>query len=596
MPSKLLNHLRVVVQVNAPEEDEYNNNNSNNNVGGSVKTCCSERRYSGGEITSSTSPPIPTSGGHMQANVLVINETTLQLNVRETEAGPQTNISHKMSFDQVSFTSVDVVREELHQAVGELILERQNICIMRFAAKHEIEVAIFFDTLIMFVEKRLQQEKYKLQYCKLEGNDISTMLPGKSAMPSEQGFSIRGTNLIGPMDSYVGGSKCLRNTKNQFRNTHELLLWLLNEYRSKLNEITGHEKLVFNFSITNGKHQTFQVKLYLFNIYLNMMSIEDREHWHKYMQHVGEGCQGGDCEFMHNGLTLSISPHIDAEASKNSLLLFEVPTDLKMAHETVDMLQLAYAVVRSRKNAQTNMRRKSSIGSSSNSTPSVENYKVDNEDFWIKARLPNKRVRPSIAFTVPIEEDDDDGDYEDDDDDDDDDVDEEMHLSQSVDFSATSSPKKVNDDSYSQSDFSSLSEWYRKIDGHFNDACKLQNEYYLSYFIKISFVCANILLTTAKYVEKLESANEDVWNNISFKDQSQIMKYNNYQKAKAKFEQLTEDIENTLYKDTLNTYLKTKTYELNIQGKDLKVKYLENLRQKFNQSYEQAMTIFNNDS
>ncbi|KAL9900897.1 uncharacterized protein ACN427_007880 [Glossina fuscipes fuscipes] len=578
MPSKLLNHLRVVVQVNAPEEDDYNNNN---NVAGSVKTC-SERKYSGGEITSSTSPPIPTSGGHMQANVLVINETTLQLNVRETEAGPQTNISHKMSFDQVSFTSVDVVREELHHVIGELILERQNICIMRFAVKHEIEVAIFFDTLIMFVEKRLQQEKYKLQYCKLEGNDISTILPGKSAMPSEQGFSIRGTNLIGPMDTYVGGSKCLRNTKNQFRNTHELLLWLLNEYRSKLNEITGHEKLVFNFSITNGKHQTFQVKLYLFNIYLNMMSTEDRDHWHKYMQHVGEGCQGGDCDFMHNGLTLSISPHIDAEASKNSLLLFDVPTDLKMAHETVDMLQLAYAVVRSRKKAQTEMRRKSSVGSSNNSSPSVANYKADNEDFWIKARLPNKRVRPSIAFTIPIEEDDND--------------DEAIQSSQSQDLFVTSSPKEVSDDSYSESDFSSLSEWYRKIDGHFNETCKLQNEYYLSYFIKISFVCSKILLTTAKYVEMLESVNENVWNNIPFKDQSQIMKYDNYQEAKAKFEQLTDDIENTLYKDTLNTYLKTKTYELNILGKDLKVKYLENLRQKFNQAYEEAITIFNNDN
>lgn len=350
MFSQGLEHLRIVVRIHSLDDEENNNvknsNDEQHNTPDKTKDGIGKGRSS---LASNLSPPIPTSAGHMKAEVLYISETTLQLNTRETEAAPCTIISQKMTFDQVIKATDAELKIELDALMNKMISERHNCCIMRFIPRHEIEVALFYDALVMYFDKRLQQEKFRLQHCKLQCMDITNLMLGKEKLP-EEGFILRATLAPNKQSNANDGKKYLRNTRNKFRNSGDLLLWLLNEYRSKLNDINGHEKLILTLSIRDNKYKVFNVKLYLFNIYINMMDREERNHWHKYMEHIGEGCQGEVCEYIHSGLTVSLSNHIDGSASDYGLLLFDIPTGSAFTSETIDILQMAHSVVTNRLN------------------------------------------------------------------------------------------------------------------------------------------------------------------------------------------------------------------------------------------------------
>ncbi|XP_037810860.1 uncharacterized protein LOC119603063 [Lucilia sericata] len=422
-----------------------------------------------------------------KAEVLLIDDKSLQLNLLsiEEDDGPFTNISHKMHFDHVSHSTVEMIKCELAIVMDDLLVKHKNTCIMRFATKQEMDITIFFDLFITFLNKRIYHQKYKLQYIKLECVDIAGSVGNKKNAPSEKGFTMK-ANLAGlgdnSDDDYNNNDKTFRlkrNSTNEFRSTRDLLLWLLNEYNYKFADNKGHEKLQFTFSLVDHHQNLFKVKLSLFNIYLDLMSADDRNHWHQFMDHMGEGCQGLDCNFIHSGLTISLSGHIEGIASLNTLLLFDVPTNIKMTADTIEMLQMAHSVIKNRKRKElllskklVNLNRRKTLSSNVCTNFILPHQNQDlNNNLDIKLKKERRTSLPLLKDWSTKG----------------------LSLSTPYNINHTIISKPLCDKPHSSNDFNTLSGWYRKIDERFRKICQLREKYYNRYFeLKIKEFSSNI--------------------------------------------------------------------------------------------------------
>lgn len=579
MSVKTLNHLRVVVHINEHDHEERNNATySTNNSGHYNKP--TQKRNTSREMLVRNSPPIRTlhtlsdnSGcDNMMAEVLVIDEKSLQLNLISTEEDdfPSTNISHKMHFDHVSQATVEMIKGEMAIVMDDLLLKHKNSCIMRFTAKQEMDLNVFFDLFVTFLTKRIYHQKYILQYVKLECLDIAASVANSKNSPTEKGFAMRG-NLAGLGDhsdddcNNNNNSNCHRyskHIKNEFYSTRELLLWLVNEYSFKCTDNKGHEKLLFTFSLEDHHKNLFKVKLSLFNIYLDLMTAEDRSHWHHYMDHMGEGCQGIDCNFMHTGLTISLSAHIEGIASQTTLLLFDVPTDITMTADTIEMLQMAHSVIKNRKrkhlllnkNVNINRRMSLSVSNNKNSHMPLSGEKLNNNlsETNIKYRrtslpLLKGNENNNKASTIPYN---------------------------ITSFKNSMCDKKYN--KYSNKDFYTLSGWYRKIDESFAKICQKRELYFNRYFeLKIQQFTSNIQQMFKSLECLYAQPNEQNLVQLQNNQLELHELYESYDYVRNIFRQLAVDIKHSEFKEILKIYLETKVFDLNNHAISLKQKHLE---------------------
>lgn len=377
MSQKSLEHLRVIVQINKPEEnnDELNNNNNNNHsMNSSNNNNTSTHNCSGAETmvnrlspvagqfktqeehkrrtSSSNSPPLPTIGGHMKTEVIILDEKTIKLNVRDSQVSPYTMVSQKMQFDRVNYIeNNDVIREELENLMNELIINKKSCCIIRVTCQHDMSIVLFYDRLIDQFDRKLQSisrshHQYKLQQCQLECEEIT--------LGNECEISIYDNN-----NNQECGNSCkaaLSPCKNYFRKTGEMLLWLLNEHRLKSQTSNSHEILTFTFIINVGDNRNkghfITLKLHLFNIYCSMMLPEERIKWPNFMKNIGRGCcLCTNCNYHYSKLFMKLLPHLDRKTRQFGLCLFQVPNEHYKLHieDTIDMLQMAHSIVKYRK-------------------------------------------------------------------------------------------------------------------------------------------------------------------------------------------------------------------------------------------------------
>ncbi|XP_065372192.1 uncharacterized protein LOC135964059 [Calliphora vicina] len=574
MNAKTLNHLRVVIHINEQDLEDRNVSmrNTNSKCGGKAGM----KRNINGHVVP-PSPPIRTLQSlndnpgcdNTKAEVLLIDDKSLQLNLLSTEDddGPYTNISHKMHFDHVSHSTVEMIKCELAIVMDDLLLKHKNSCIMRFATKQEMDITIFFDLFITFLNKRIYHQKYKLQYVKLECLDIAASLGNSKNPPTEKGFAMR-ANLAGLGDNSDDDCnnndktfRLTRNAKNEFRSTRDLLMWLLNEYNYKFSDNKGHEKLLFTFSIVDHHQNLFKVKLSLFNIYLDLMNTNDRSHWHHYMDHMGEGCQGLDCNFIHSGLTISLSGHIEGISSQNTLLLFDVPTNIKMTADTIEMLQMAHSVITNRKrkhlllNNNVNLNRRMSL-SSNDCTKCIFPQQGQDLNNNLNTKQ-NKERRSSLPLLMERQI-------------------KGISLSKPYNINHTIISKPLCDNTYSSKDFNTLSGWYRKIDERFRKICQLREKYFNRYFeLKIKQISTNIQhmfkSLESLYIPQTQQGLVEIQD-----DQIELHElFDSYHNVRSIFRQLSVDIKDSDFEEILKIYLETKAFDLNKHALALKEKHLD---------------------
>lgn len=580
MSSKCLNHLRVVLHINEPDVEIENT--SFQNISFKWDAEPGKKRYKSRHVPAvPPSSPIRTSESlndnpgcdNMKAEVLLIDETSLQLNLITTEEddGPFTNISHKMHFDHVSHSSINMIKYELAIVMDDLLLKHKNSCIMRFVTKPEMDITIFFDLFITFLNKRIYHQKYKLQYIKLECVGIAA---SSKKMFNQKFFTING-DIAGACDDDCNNNdatfRLSRNAKTEFRSTRDLLLWLLKEYRFKFSDNKGHEKLQFKFSIVDHHQNLFKVKLSLFNIFLDLMNTEDRNHWHHYMDHVGEGCQGLDCNFMHSGLTISLSGHIEGIASQNTLLLFDVPTDNKMTAETIDMLQMAHSVIKNRtrkhlllsKNVNLNSRMNQSRTECSKCILPKRGEEFNNN----LDKNYNKERRSSLPLLMYLHN-------------------KGVSSSMPYNINQTTISRPLYDNRYANKDFNTLSCWYSKIDARFAKICLMREKYYNRYFeLKIKQISSNIQIMCKSLELLYPPQNENDLVEMQ-EDQIELYKlFESYHNVRTLFRQLSEDIKGTDVEEILKIYLETKTFDLNKHALALKQKNLKLCQQNLKYTF-----------
>lgn len=584
MTTNSFNHLRVVVHINDGDNDERNcHNNKNKTFTNSYRTCGTGQKDNiAGQMVAKpaphiTSPKNETVECNTKTEVLLLDDKTLQLNLLSTDKeGPYTNISHKMHFDHVSHDTKDMIKLELAIVMDELLLKRNNVSIIRFFTEQEMDIKIFFELLVIFLDKRIYHQKYKLQYVKLECLDIAASKENSKNPPREKSFSIK-ANLAGldtsDEDNLNNNNnnatfEMSKNDQNDFRSTKDLLIWLLNEYLQTFNDKKCHEKLKFTFSIIDHQQNLFKVKLFLFNINLNLMNIEDRNHWHRYMDHLNKGCEGLDCNFIHSNLTISLSGHIEGVSSKNTLLLFDVPTDITMATDTIEILQMADTVVNNRKKQQTillnkqlNLDRRKSISSADCSNCAsllTANQQLNN----LSANYNENSRRSSLPSTVQTKS---------------------KGLSFSMTnnvphLSLTRSPRMKN--VYSRPDFNTLSSWYRKIDECYKNLSSTREKYFARYFeLKTKQISSNIhnmfnSLESLYFKQSEQEQNEFQENQLELHKLFEI-----YHNARTLFRQLSLDIKESEFEEILKIYLETKEFDLNKSAAILKQMHLDCCKQ-----------------
>lgn len=577
MGPETLNHLRVVVHINEHDHEERNNTTYNTN--NSTRHCSksNQKHNMSREMIVRNSPPIRTlhtlsdnSGcNNMMADIIVIDEKSLQLNLISTEEDdfPSTNISHKMHFDNVSQATVELIKCEMAIVMDDLLLKHKNCSIMRFVSKQEMDLNIFFDLFVTFLTKRIYHQKYKLQYVKLECLDIAASMMNSQNSVSEMGFAMRAnlTDLRDHSDDDCNNNNYHRfgkTIKNEFYSTRELLLWLINEYNYKCTDNKDHEKLLFTFSLVDNHKNLFKVKLSLFNIYLDLMNTEDRSHWHHYMDHLGEGCQGLDCNFVHTGLSISLSGHIEGIASQSTLLLFDIPTDITMTADTIEMLQMAHSVIKNRKRknillskSTNNINRRMSLSINHNKKEQLKNNLTETKRLYRRTSLPLLKANENnsiTSLTMPYN----------------------IKYPNYNNNNNTMNEKKCN--KYSSKDFYTLSGWYRKIDESYAKICQKRERYFNRYFeLKIKQVTTNIQQMFKSLESLYTLPNEQSIGQLQ-KDQLELHElYESYDQVRIIFRQLAVDIKKSDFKEILKIYLETKVFDLNNHAIALKQKHLE---------------------
>lgn len=572
MNTKSLNHLRVVVHIN--DEDIRDRDEIYYKLNYFCENDCGHRVLSKPFAVPPVSiQPINNSPDceNMKAEVLIIDDKCLQLNLLSNEEDdvPYTNISHKMYFDFVSHSTVELSKRELAIVMDDLLLKHVNSTIIRFSNKHETDIVIFLDLLITFLKKRIYYQKYKLQYVKLECRDIGASLGNIGSQPTEQGLRMR-ADLA---EDNISDDDCNNNNvhirytntaRNKFQSTRDLLCWLVKQYRYRFSDNQGHEKLLFTFALTDHHHNSFEVKLTLFNIYTDLMNTEDRNHWRHYMDHIGDGCKGQDCNFVHSGLTICLSNHMEGVTNQNTLLMFHIPTDIEMCTDTTEVLQMAHAVVQNRKKKRfvVNLDQRLSL----KSTTCLESHLFPTQreeervtDLCTKLATDRKSLPPLKDKRLNIA------------------------------FHQTCRPSLGNPYDCS---LNSLSSWYRKIDERFLQLSQMREKYFNRYF-DLKFIEISYNITDMH--NALESLNLYNGNHVQLQETRRELHklFEGYHNARSLFHQLTEDIQYSEFERSLKVYLDTKVFDLNKQALDLKRKHFELGQQLLLLTLENIVSDFN---
>ena len=560
MNAKNLNHLRIVVHIDDEDirdRDEiyyklnyFCENDIERNILKSVAV-----------PNVSIRPTNSTDCENMKAEVLLIDDKCLQLNLLSNEEDdvPYTNISHKMYFDFVSHSTVELSKRELAIVMDDLLLKHVSSTIIRFSNKQETDIIIFLDLLISFLKKRIYYQKYQLKYVKLECRDIGATMGNTGSQPAEQGLTIRADMA----DDNNNIDDCINNNNvhyftntsiNKFQHTRDLLNWLVKQYRYRFADNQGHEKLLFTFALKDHHHNAFKVKLTLFNIYTDLMKTEDRNHWRHYMDHIGDGCKGQDCNFVHSGLTICLSNHMEGIINQNTLLIFHVPTDIEMCTETTEVLQMAHAVMQNRKKKsfETNLNQRMSLKSTTCLESLLLPTKTDEEEPEQKVRTKNVTNRRTChesgnhwanrAYCAPT------------------------RNKTSEGRSSLGNPGSIS--------FNSLSSWYHKIDERYLQLSQTLEKYFDRYF-DLKFIA--ISYSISDMYKCLESFNLNNGNHVKVQEDDKELHqlFESYHNARFLFRQLTEDIQYTEFESSLKIYLDTKIFELNKQASKLKMKHLQ---------------------
>ena len=560
MNTKNLDHLRIVVHIN--DEDVRDRDEIYYKLNYFCENDIDRNILKPVAVPPVSIRPLNSTGcENMKAEVLLIDDKCLQLNLLSNEEDdvPYTNISHKMYFDFVSHSTVELSKRELAIVMDDLLLKHVNSTIIRFSNKQETDIIIFLDLLISFLKKRIYYQKYQLKHVKLECRDIGATMGNTGSQPAEQGLTMRAdmadnNNNIDDCNNNNVQHHFANTSTNKFQYTRDLLYWLVKQYRYRFADNQGHEKLLFTFALNDHHHNAFDVKLTLFNIYTDLMKTEDRNHWRHYMDHIGDGCKGQDCNFVHSGLTICLSNHMEGIINQNTLLMFHVPTDIEMCTETTEVLQMAHAVMQNRKKKsfEVNLNQRISLKSTTCLESLLLPTKIDEEEpipkvcpKYVNTRktyYESSNERANRAYCAP------------------------PRNNQSAARSSLGNPGSMS--------FNSLSSWYRKIDERFLQLSQTREKYFDRYF-DLKFIA--ISYSISDMYNCLESLNLHNGNHVKVQEDERELHqlFKSYHNARFLFRQLTEDIQYSEFESSLKIYLDTKMFDLNKQASKLKRKHFQ---------------------
>ncbi|XP_037956098.1 uncharacterized protein LOC119685789 [Teleopsis dalmanni] len=567
-----------------------------------------------------------SNSNNLQAKVYLIDFSNIRLDLNQTTDN-LTISSHKMNFDLVSFASDESLLKEVNQLMDQLLLQRRDCSLIRFAAKREWRLTFLYNALIEEVNNRLERLKatvhfVRVDYREIMKNGVRDLLHD---LQEEDCFADSCKEIANPNDSHI--SCC----KDKFRSTRELLLWLLNEHRHKWNTASGHEFLELKFFIVDDEHRTFKIKFTLFNLYLDQMDNEERGKLNDYIEQLGGGI---DFAFEHSPLTSFLSGHLEATTSTSgrTLLLYDVPVNEDNA--TVDLLQIADSLMKSRSKGNLNLikrifqnrnkenmhtknensikdkevaedtsvivsesKEKESENSEkdsehknkTNKDSNAENKEHLNKPEPIKNDEAAKVKNPLLESTENLREEI-----------------EDKHKQNNKQFKNMNKqliPSKTNnrDDNEnsehseysehketvdsnkasptSEKDFNCLSFWYRKIDDKYTQARDAVQAFFEKFDeVRVTQICDDVKMMSNSIDNfTKDSVGEENTDPVGCKNDDIKTFYKNYEASLLAFKAVSDDVKYSQFVDYLEIYMETRNFELSEAIVKFKTKQLSSL-------------------